>query len=249
MFKSFSKEYSILYHDLSRYNKTDVTTFFKFFQDIAVSQSNTLELGLDYYQKNNVTWILHKYNLEVNRFPEVGEKLNILTQPTAMDKFYGYRLFEVTDEKGKNVATAESIWLFINTKNMRPIRVNDDMLNGFMDGKPEGEGKVFSISDPTDIVNADNRISFPVLFSDIDMNNHVNNTKYIAWGLASLPDEFHKSHILRNIVVKYKKAAVQGDNLTSESQIIIGNDATNTLHKIKTETSDCCFLELRWKTL
>ena len=39
--------------------------------------------------------------------------------------------------------------------------------------------------------------SFKVRYTDIDSNNHVNNTKYIDWAIETLPEDIVNNYVFR----------------------------------------------------
>ncbi|XP_020552181.1 palmitoyl-acyl carrier protein thioesterase, chloroplastic-like isoform X2 [Sesamum indicum] len=41
--------------------------------------------------------------------------------------------------------------------------------------------------------------------SDLDMNHHVNNVKYVRWMLESIPDEFLENHQLADLILEYRR--------------------------------------------
>jgi acyl-ACP thioesterase len=53
--------------------------------------------------------------------------------------------------------------------------------------------------------NADATIGnpFTVKPSDIDMNQHVNNTRYVQWAIDCIPFEFQQTHLLAEINVNF----------------------------------------------
>ena len=47
--------------------------------------------------------------------------------------------------------------------------------------------------------------SFQVRYSDIDTNMHVNNVKYAAWALETVPKDIVLNYELKNIKATYEK--------------------------------------------
>ena len=52
-----------------------------------------------------------------------------------------------------------------------------------------------------------------VLFSDLDRNGHMNNTRYMEWCGDLLPSGFHHAHTPREFTVCYHAEALEGENL------------------------------------
>jgi medium-chain acyl-[acyl-carrier-protein] hydrolase len=123
-----TKEYEIHYYEIDYRKKLLVTSLIDFLGDMASYQSELLGVGMEYLKENNLAWVLYKWDIVVDRYPVYGEKINITTIPYSFKKFYGSRKFEVKDEEGKIVATANSLWILVNTEKKRPVRVSQDMM-------------------------------------------------------------------------------------------------------------------------
>ncbi|OEL35225.1 Palmitoyl-acyl carrier protein thioesterase, chloroplastic [Dichanthelium oligosanthes] len=54
--------------------------------------------------------------------------------------------------------------------------------------------------------------------SDLDMNHHVNNVKYVRWMLETLPDHFLQQHQLSSIILEYRKECGSSDVVQSICQ-------------------------------
>ena len=52
-----------------------------------------------------------------------------------------------------------------------------------------------------------------VLFSDVDRNGHMNNTRYLDWALDLLPSPFHEDRTLREFTVCYMTESREGQTL------------------------------------
>ena len=52
-----------------------------------------------------------------------------------------------------------------------------------------------------------------VRYSDIDRNQHMNNTRYLEWVDDLFSAGFHRTHTLREILVDYLKECQEGDTL------------------------------------
>ena len=50
-------------------------------------------------------------------------------------------------------------------------------------------------------------------FSDLDVNGHVNNTKYLDWIDDLLPSAFHQAHPVREISICYLSEILEGQHL------------------------------------
>jgi len=52
-----------------------------------------------------------------------------------------------------------------------------------------------------------------VLYSDLDRNGHMNNSRYLDWTADLLPSDFHRTHSLREMVMCYSNEALEQQQL------------------------------------
>lgn len=113
------------------------------------------------------------------------------------------RNYWVEDENGEEIAAIYSLWTLIDLKKRRII-------------KPEKAGIIlpeivpykYTINNYNEIFN-DVELSYvmnrTVLYSDIDVNQHLNNSRYFEWAFDAIPVEFFKDIYFKEISVVFKK--------------------------------------------
>ena len=152
------------------------------------------------------------------RYPEIGEKIKTSTWATDFNGLFGERNFCMTDEKGQDVAYANSLWVYMNVEKGRPVRPEESEIAPYGVGDPyemEYESRKITLPEKTEVLE-----SFPVRRYHIDTNEHVNNCQYVQMALEVLPGD-KDVHQMR---VEYKKSAVYGDIIYPE--IAVEEDRT-----------------------
>ena len=178
-----------------------------YFQDCSTFQSEELGQGADALKKMGKAWILSAWQIEVDRYPRICEKLKIDTWATSFNGIYGNRNFRLRTGNDEILARANSIWVYMDIVKGRPVRPEQEVISAYetcpsLDMEPVSR----KIALPQDL---EERESFPVLRHQIDVNNHVNNCQYIQMALEVLP-ECGRAGKIR---VEYKKSAVFGDTI------------------------------------
>lgn len=141
----------------------------------------------------------------VERYPKIGEKIQTSTWATDFNGLFGERNFCMTDSEGKDVAYANSLWVYMDMEKGRPSRPEESEIAPYGVGDPyEMEYESRKIALPKEAKELE---SFPVRRYHIDTNEHVNNCQYVQMALESLPKD-KEVHQMR---VEYKKSAVYGD--------------------------------------
>jgi len=203
-----------MYHFESRvrYSETDeqgrlsLTGVLNYLQDCSTFQSEDLGIGIEYLTAHNRAWWITSWQVVIDRYPVLGERIVISTWPYGFKGIYGYRNFAIQDMEGNYLVKANSIWFFYDTKHHRPVRAQKPDIEGY------GELEV-----PLDMDYAPRRIALPEEYEQgegivvsghhLDTNHHVNNAQYVEIARELLPENI----TVRELRAEYKKAALLGD--------------------------------------
>ena len=81
---------------------------------------------------------------------------------------------------------------------------------------------------------------FKVYNSDIDMNKHVNNTRYTKWVLDSIPMKYHTSVELKEFEINFLNQTFLGDEIIIEKSepILSENGYTESYYSGKRVTDN-----------
>ena len=176
-----------------------------YFQDCSTFHSEDIGLGTDYLREQNMVWMLSAWQICVNRYPHLCEKIVTGTAPYDFKGFVGYRNFEMKTQEGEVLAYANSIWSLMDLERMAPAKPTQKMLEGYLlEEKYPMEYAPRKIHVPE---NGENREPFAVKAHHLDTNNHVNNGQYVRMAA----DYISKAFCVRQLRVEYKSQAVLGD--------------------------------------
>lgn len=206
-------ESRIRFSEIDQSETLTIPALVNYFQDCSTFQSEDLGLGIDELQKRGKAWVLSSWQIEVMQYPKFGEKITIGTWASEFSGLFGYRNFQLRDEKGQALANANSIWVFMDLAKGRPARPEAYDIEAY-DPEPALEMEKVSrkITLPTELMEKE---AFPVLRSQIDTNGHVNNAQYIQMALETAP-ECGRAGKIR---VEYKKSAVMGDWIVPKKSV------------------------------
>lgn len=240
----FSRKYLVHYYEAGADRRLTIPALIQYFEDIAILHSTARGLDLDYYEKNHCGWMLIKWDVTVNALPCFGDTVLVETRVHAMKSFMADREFRLCAEDGTVLAEARSNWLLVDTVRRRPIRIPDDQLEKF---PATEEAKAFiAIGDvPTfDVPEGAVHRSVRASYSDIDTNGHVNNIRYIAWALDSLPEGYLQEKTPATVRVQYRRELTPG----SAASVFTETEKEVSRHRICSEDVDYCSLEITWRT-
>lgn len=192
--------------------KVDMAGIVHYFQDCTIFHSEAVGKGLGETVKKHTAWFLSSWQIKVTRYPEFKEDITVRTWPYDFKGMYGYRNFDILDSSGKQIVTANSIWIFMNLDKMRPAKPTDADLSGY-DMEPalemECAPRKIRIVNETSLVEAADKNPVVVKKSFLDSNHHVNNGRYVVEALDFLPE----GKQIREMRVDYRRAAALGDKM------------------------------------
>lgn len=240
------KEYEIHYYESDYKKRALMTSLIDYFNDVATYQSEKLGIGIDYMRSHGIAWVLYKWDINVKEYPTYGQKVIVRTEPCAAKKFYAYRRFYIFNSKNEIIATAKSLWLLINIKKRRPMRVSEELIKAF--GLTDESDDVLEIDDIMKPSMEQISIGFKIRYSDIDTNGHVNNEKYAGWIIESVPLDIVTNYTLVNMKITYKKETKYGENIRVLTSFKDMEDKKIFIHRILNENGEEVTLgETTWK--
>ena len=196
-----------------RYSETDsegrltLNALLNYFQDCSTFHSEDVGLGIGYMKEIGQAWVLSSWQIVVDRYPQLGEKVRIVTLPYELKAFLGYRNFAMLDEKGEYIAKANSLWSLLDVTTGKPVIVNEAMRKGYVaDEKLDMDYAPRKITVPE---GGQLLESIVVKKHHLDTNHHVNNGQYVNIAMEYLPDDF----VIRQMRAEYKKQAFLEDVL------------------------------------
>lgn len=191
----------IRYSEVGEDRRLTLPGLVNYFQDCSIFQSEALEIGLEELTKRRRAWILASWQIEVERFPLLGEEVTTQTWLQNFTGFYGVRNFCMLDAQGRTLAQAVSIWIYMDIDRGRPSKVDADVREAL---KVEDRPTVAQLSRKIALEGEfEKREKFTVVRSHLDTNHHVNNGQYLVMAQEYLPQDF----VIRRVRVEYKKSA------------------------------------------
>jgi medium-chain acyl-[acyl-carrier-protein] hydrolase len=173
----FTIDTSVAYADVDREHVLLLARLFKHLQEAAIKHADLFGMGAHAITARGMSWVLNRMVVAVDRYPRYEEPLRVVTWSSGIRGFKGFRDFRVFC-RDELVARASSLWLNVDMETKSLARVPAETAAGFPVGaeapfRPELDELRFTPPGAAAAV-------FPVTlrYSDIDGNNHVNNTAF-----------------------------------------------------------------------
>lgn len=203
----------VRFSEIGEDKKLTLDAILNYFQDSSTFHSEDLGNGMDVVESLKRVWVLSSWQIVVNEYPKIGEKIKLGTWPYDFNRFFGGRNFIMYGEDGRVLAYANSLWTYLNSENGRPARVDDQILELYkLEPKYDMEYADRKIALPTEMTG---QKSFAVEVYHLDTNHHVNNGQYVKMAGAYLPRDFE----IAQMRAEYKKSAVLGDEIFPKTAV------------------------------
>jgi acyl-ACP thioesterase len=181
-------------------------------QDTAWVHATHLGHGYEAMVKSGLIWVLTRQKLIMDRWPKWGESIEVKTWVRPLDGLFANRDFEffVGAEK---VGECTTSWLTLDLRTRKPRRVDAKQF-------PFECRTDFSLSFDAPKIDLRNDLirvaEFRVRGSDLDLNEHVNNTRYAQWILDSISMGAKSQFLLREYGVNFLAETQLEDEISIE---------------------------------
>jgi len=238
----WSENYKITSYQVDFQEKIKPTNLMQLFQEAAGNHAQHLGAGYTTLVEEKLFWALSRIRVEVQQLPLWGDEIRIETWPRSLVGPFFRRDFIFYNHQDEPICKGVSGWLLVNSETMRPQRAERLTIE-----MPFNEGKSAFETFP-DRLNgvADNLIfSKKILYNEIDVNNHVNNTRYLDWVMDCFDSAFYRSHQLKGFTLEFLGEMHWGD----EVELMSGQDgATFHIQAVNLHTGKIAFKsQVEWQ--
>jgi medium-chain acyl-[acyl-carrier-protein] hydrolase len=207
----WENKFRIRAFDVDANGRLKVNTILDYFQDAASNDAERLNFGYSNFVPRGLTWVLSWAKFEFINYPKFMDEVMIQTWGKKQFKLYSMRDYLLFNSKDEIICKGTSAWLLIDSKSLRPkilpqlfpeIKMLDTK-----DALSDLPQKIIPSS------KTENIYSTKIRYSDIDLNQHANNAKYIELMLDCFDQEFHKKHTMKTLTVSYNAQSKYGDEI------------------------------------
>lgn len=202
--------------DMDMWGFMKPTVILNICQEAAYMHSTLLGFGYNTLVAMNLAWVLSRAKVEIERLPVWGERIRVRTWHKRESGLFGLRDYIFFDEELQPIIRATTSWLIINLATRRITRVD----------RVFGADKPLSVvACPHDAIEQEApRLSMPegahsleehrVVYSDVDVNHHVNNAKYLEWACDNSAQQIGKERQLSSFCLNFNHEARFGESIS-----------------------------------
>jgi acyl-ACP thioesterase len=213
MSNSLSLKRSFRVHSFLCNNKgvLRLSSIARFLQESAWEHAELWHAGYHSLIDEGLLWILYGLRVEIDAFPHWNDKIEVETWGKKYENLFAYRDFRINGEdNSRPLIKATSSWLLVDSKTHRPKRItpNYQRVPEIDDYALQGKPGNFECPDRYD--SSEER---KILYSDIDIYDHVNNTSYIQFCMDTSPDLQSLSEKVKSLDIRFVQESKLGESL------------------------------------
>ncbi len=180
-----------------------------FVQEAAGAHCQVLNVSWEALQQKNLFWAILRHRIQVNRMPREGETITLETWPMPTTRTAYPRSVIAWDAQGSELFRTVGLWVLMDPESRSMVlpRKSGVEVVGILRGT--------ELTAPGSLVPGTLERSHRrrVCFTDLDINGHMNNTRYLDWIWDLLPEIYHQGRNIREMTLWYLAEAREGDCL------------------------------------
>lgn len=242
----FEKEYRVHVYETGPDGKLNLYSLFNYMQDIASDHALKLGFGRDHLMRDNRFWVLSRIYAEINKWPSWEDSIILKTWPNGTDKLFALRNYEVRYSDGTHIASGTSSWLILD-RTTKKIQRPDSILTQY---NPNLHTKNSSLRYATKIDAAaeNGRLSplFRIKISDLDVNLHTNNVRYLKWVNDSYDLDFVMNNDPQSTEINYLAESGLDEEIMIKTSVENGTLYNHSIFRIP-DQKELCRIRIEWK--
>ena len=194
------ERYEIEYQNVDYYGEYKYADLLSKLSNLATK--NAIEIGLWNKSFNGkYGWVLVKQTVKLIRPLLVGENLTVSTRAKGERKIQYFRTYDLK-VNNEVVGGVYSIWTLIDIEKRRIVRPQKV---GITIPECEEYNSFVEKYEPLLELDTHKVTSRHVLYSDIDLNKHMNNARYLEWVMDLIPQEVLEKYFIGEMTMHYLK--------------------------------------------
>lgn len=191
------------------------TAFLDFAQDAATRAAQEGGFGDEVLRRFDGVWIVARMHTRFLRRVRFTESLRLDTWHKGLRGVNFLRDYRLIGSDGEIAVEATSSWVIMG-RTSRSLLRSEEALCCVPEACVCGED---AISEPCPKIVLPKGAEAACLgthevgWSDVDYNSHANNVKYSVWALDALPQDFVRSHFLKESIINFNKEIPLGSSV------------------------------------
>jgi medium-chain acyl-[acyl-carrier-protein] hydrolase len=245
----FEKEYRVHVYETGPDGRLNVYSLFNYLQDIASDHAVKLGFGRDDLMRDNRFWVLSRMYAEIEQWPLWEETIIVKTWPNGTDKLFAMRNYEVKYSDGRHIASGTSSWLILD-RTTKKIQRPDSILTQYNPNLHSEKSPIrYALRLEPAAEDGFNSSRFRIKVSDLDVNLHTNNVRYIKWASDIYDLDFVMKNSPQSAEINYLAESIYDEEIMIRTSEDVDNGRFYN-HSIfrAVDNKELCRIRLEWNT-
>ncbi|XP_030457756.1 palmitoyl-acyl carrier protein thioesterase, chloroplastic-like [Syzygium oleosum] len=212
----FRQSFTIRSYELGTDYRASMEALMNYLQETALNHCRSIELLADGFGstpemcKRDLVWVTPKLQIVVDSYPLWNSIVEVDTWMVALGRNGMHREWLIRDLKtGKTMVKAVSMLVMMNKETRRIAKFTKE-IRLEIERHTMNQVPIIVIDStkmrPLNAKTADYvRTGLTPRWNDLDVNNHVNNVKYINWILEAIPRSIWEDHEFHGVNIEYRR--------------------------------------------
>ena len=180
----YKTDYTVLSSDTDANRRLRLSRLFTMLQEASIAHTTALGMGREKTLDRGLLWIVTLQQAKIWRMPEYDERIRLKSWPGKMMHLLFPRYYRIEDETGNALVEASALWALMDEKTRRVVfpELFGVKIRGVHTGK-----EIPLPAAPKMPANAQES-TFNVPYSFVDLNGHMNNTRFYDLAEDCLPE-------------------------------------------------------------
>ena len=210
----YQYEYRILSSDTDANRRLRLSRLMTMLQEASIAHTTELGMGREKTLDRGLLWIVTLQQARIARLPEYDEPIRLKSWPGKMMHLLFPRYYRIEDKKGNALVEASALWALMDEKTRRVVfpELYGVKIRGVHTGREiplpvaprmpqDGEPSVFTVP-----------------FSYVDLNGHMNNTRYFDLAEDRMPKTLHTRRLC-GVQTEYAREAKEDETILLKSEV------------------------------
>ncbi len=214
----------LLADDVTMHRDLRMSVLMRWLQEISVAHTEALGAGRAKTLDKGALWVVCRVRVEVEKLPCYDDEITLTSWAGDTMRVLFPRYYAMTDKSGNSLVKASAVWLLMDEKKRKMVfPENYDVV---VPGVKTGDEIPLSFG--VSLPEQEQSKRFKVAYSQVDINGHMNNAKYLDCMDDVLGKDFLETHAVKNLEIEFKSEIKYGSSvnlkytLASDALAMIG---------------------------
>ncbi len=203
---TYTQDYKIKSTDCGSNMLLKPSSLLMIIQDLATLGAEYIGAGTDKVTGKGFIWVVSKMEIEIIETPKYLEDVKLITYPNKMIHFIYPRTILINDNNDNLMVKVSSMWCILNYENRKLVMPNE------IDLVTPGDEAMSKINPITikDTTLIEERV---VRNTDLDVNMHLNNIKYLDYITDTFDLDFINNNEIKRINLVFHEEVKASETL------------------------------------